>query len=248
MSQFLNIIIASFSVSFIAFSGVALLILKAETAKRLSLYFLSFAAGALLGVAFLDILPEVFETGLENAFSYVLLGIVVFFILEKFFLWYHCHGETCEVHRQQSAPLILFGDAVHNFVDGVIIALAFSADVNLGILTTIAVIFHEIPQEIGDFSILLYGGMKKSKALILNFLVALTVVVGAALTYFLSDFFKGASEIMLAFVAGHFIYIATADLIPELHKETSFKRSFIQIALIFLGIAAIWSAGRIFPH
>ncbi|MEK7124038.1 MAG: ZIP family metal transporter [Patescibacteria group bacterium] len=248
MSAFLNILIASFSVSVIAFFGVVLLVLKSEAARRLSLYFLSFAAGALLGVTFLDILPEVFETGLENAFSFVLSGIVIFFILEKFFLWYHCHGETCEVHRQQSAPLILFGDAIHNFVDGVIIALAFLVDVNLGILTTVAVIFHEIPQEIGDFSILLYGGMKKSKALILNFLVALTVVAGAALTYFFGDFFKGASEILLAFVAGHFIYIAAADLIPELHKETSTKKSFIQIALIFSGIAAIWAAGRVFPH
>lgn len=248
MPQFLNILIAGFCVSFVSFSGVALLILKAEAAKRLSLYFLSFAAGALLGVTFLDILPEVFEIGLKNAFSFVLSGIVIFFILEKFFLWYHCHGETCEIHRQQSAPLVLLGDAIHNFVDGVIIALAFLVDVNLGVLTTIAVIFHEIPQEIGDFSILLYGGLKQSKALLLNFFVALTVVAGATLTYFLADFLKGASAILLAFVAGHFIYIATADLIPELHKETSFRRSFVQIGLIFGGILAIWLAGRIFPH
>lgn len=242
------IFIASLIVALVSFSGVAFLILKTEATKKFSLYSLSFAAGALLGVAFLDIFPEAFSKGGENTFLYALLGIVLFFVLEKFFLWYHCHGDVCIVHRQQSAPLILLGDAVHNFIDGIIIALAFLVDINLGIVTTIAVIFHEIPQEVGDFSILLYGGMKKIKALFLNFLTALTVVIAAVLTYFVADFFNGIINILLALVAGHFIYIATADLIPELHKETSFKRSFTQIFLLIIGVFTIWAVGTILPH
>lgn len=248
MSLLFFILIACSIVSLIAFSGVVLLILKSEIAKRFSVYFLSFAAGALLGATFLDILPESLESGTKNIFLYVLFGIVIFFILEKFFLWYHCHGVECSAHKQQSSPLILIGDAIHNFIDGTIIALAFLADINLGIITTIAVIFHEIPQEIGDFSILLYGGMKKSKALAWNFIVALPIIAAAVLTYFLSDFFNGIIGILLAFIAGHFIYISTADLIPELHKELSFRRSVGQLMLLLAGIAAIWLVGEILPH
>ena len=244
----LTIFIASLIVALISFSGVALLILKTEATKRFSLYFLSFAAGALLGVTFLDILPEAMETGAGNTLWYVLLGIIIFFILEKFFIWYHCHGDSCVVHRQQSAPLILLGDAIHNFIDGVIISLAFLTDINLGIITTVAVIFHEIPQEIGDFSILLHGGLKKSNAIILNFFAATPVIIAAVMTYFLSDFFNGAIEILLGLVAGHFIYIAAADLIPELHKEISLRRSFVQVFLLLLGIFVIWSVGEILPH
>lgn len=244
----IQILIATLFVSAIAFSGIMLLIFRAEAAKKLSLYFISFAAGALLGVTFLDILPEIFEMAIPNIFWYVLLGILTFFILEKFFIWYHCHGSECAVHQQQAAPLILMGDAIHNFIDGVIIAAAFLVDSSLGVVTTLAVIFHEIPQEIGDFSILIHGGISRAKALVLNFFVALTVVAAAVLTYFFQDIFLGSIGILLAFVAGHFIYIATADLIPELHKETSFKRSLFQIFLLILGVVVIWLVGGILPH
>lgn len=245
---FFQILISALFVSLMAFSGIMLLIFKAEAARKLSLYFISFAAGALLGVTFLDILPEVIELDLKNTFWYVLFGILVFFILEKFFVWYHCHGTECAVHKQQSAPLILIGDAIHNFIDGVIIAAAFLVDFNLGVVTTLAVIFHEIPQEIGDFSILLYGGISRAKALILNFFVALPIVGAAILTYFFQDLFLGSIGILLAFVAGHFIYIATADLIPELHKEMSFKRSVTQIILLIFGVLIIWLVGEALPH
>lgn len=247
MPLFFIILFASFIVALIAFVGVVLLILRSDTARKLSLYFISFAAGALLGATFLEILPEAFKAGIEapDIFFYALSGILIFFILEKLLLWYHCHGESCAVHRQQSASLILIGDTIHNFVDGIIITLAFLADVNLGIITTTVVIFHEIPQEIGDFSILVFGGMTKIRALMWNFITALSVVVGAILTYFLSDFFNGLIGALLALIAGHFIYIATADLIPELHKETGFKMSLAQISLLFLGVFVIWFAGKI---
>ncbi|KKP97612.1 MAG: Zinc/iron permease [Parcubacteria group bacterium GW2011_GWC1_38_17] len=250
MSLFFTILIASFIVSLIALIGVVLLILKSDIARRFSLYFISFAAGALLGATFFEILPEAFATGIKvpDILLYVLFGILVFFILEKLFIWYHCHGETCVAHRQQSAPLILIGDIVHNFVDGIIIALAFLVDINLGIITTVVVIFHEIPQEIGDFSILIFGGMTKAKALTWNFITALSVVAGATITYFLSDFFNGIIGILLALIAGHFIYIATADLIPELHKETRFRVSFIQISLLSLGVFIIWIMGKILSY
>lgn len=243
-----QIVSATLFVSLVAFSGIMLLILRAEAARKLSPYFISFAAGSLLGVTFLDILPEVSEGGVTNIFWYVLLGILIFFILEKFFVWYHCHGTECVVHTQQAAPLILVGDAIHNFIDGVIIASAFLVDFNLGIVTTLAVIFHEIPQEIGDFSILLHSGIGKVKALILNFFVALPIVAAAVLTYFFQDLFLESIGVLLAFVAGHFIYIATADLIPELHKETGFKKSAFQILLLISGVMTIWLVGEILPH
>lgn len=248
MSLFIIILTASFIVSLVSFFGVALLILRSETIKRFSTFFVSFAAGTLLGVTFLDILPETAE--MEINFIYVLYGIITFFILEKYFLWYHCHGAECVIHKQQSAPLILIGDALHNFIDGIIITLAFLVDINLGIVTTIAVILHEIPQEIGDFSILLYGGMTKARAFFFNFFVALTVVVSAILTYMLSSIFNfnGIIGILLAFVAGHFIYISTADLIPELHRETNFIKSFVQICLLLFGVFMIWMIGGILPH
>lgn len=248
MSVLVTILIASLTVSLASFSGVALLILKSETIKKFSTFFVSFAAGTLLGVTFLEILPEVSE--MEINFIYVLYGILTFFILEKYFLWYHCHGVECVIHKQQSTPLILIGDVLHNFIDGIIIALAFLVDINLGIVTTIAVILHEIPQEIGDFSILLYGGMAKFRALVFNFLVALTVVMSAILTYALSNIlnFNGIIGILLAFVAGHFIYISTADLIPELHRETNFRKSLFQICLLLFGVFIIWIVGGILPH
>ncbi|MEK9186623.1 MAG: ZIP family metal transporter [Patescibacteria group bacterium] len=248
------ILIGSFAVSLVAFTGVLVLILKPETAKRFSFYFISFAAGTLLGVVFLDLLPEAAELAgnPESIFWYVLIGFLIFFILERSLIWYHCHGTNSHPsHRSQSATLILIGDAVHNLIDGVIIAIAFIADFKLGILTTISVALHEVPQEIGDFSVLIYGGMKRLKALVLNTLVAFTTVIGAIGLYLFAGAAPDINALLvpaLAMVAGGFIYISAVDLIPELHHETRTGQIFMTSALFFLGIAAIYLVGQILPH
>jgi len=187
----------------------------------------------MLGGAFLHILPESLSLG-ENLFVYVILGIVLFFLLEKFLYWRHCHDGICEVHP--FTYLNLIGDGIHNFIDGIIIAASFMSSMELGVTTTAAVALHEIPQELGDFSVLIYGGMTSKKALFYNFLSALTAVAGALFVYF---FFSFASfgKYVLPFAAGGFIYIASSDLIPELHKARKLSDSVAQFLLFLFGIA-----------
>jgi len=208
----------------------------------------------MLAVVFLDILPKSIETiSAKSLFAYVLAGFLFFFVLTKILLLYHCHTGKCPIHRQQkrSGAKILFGDAVHNFIDGIIITVAFLADFNLGILTTIAVLIHEIPMEISDFFILLNAGYTRKKAIIYNFLIALTTPFGAVLTYFLApnilNSFVGPA---LGIVAGNFLYIAAVDLIPELHDHKSIRAtlsSILQFFLILLGIFIIYSLDAFFP-
>jgi len=206
--------------------------------KRLLLLLVSFASGTLLGAAFLHLIPESLSAQSETAFVAILVGILAFFLLEKF-LWRHCHERECPIHT--FAYLDLLGDSVHNFIDGVVIAASFIVSIPLGATTTLAVIAHEIPQEIGDFGILIYGGFSKVKALLYNFLTAIIAILAATLTYFFSSSFPSNSlEYLLAFAAGGFIYIATSDLIPELHKETKPSRSAAQFLLLLLGITLMW--------
>ncbi|MCJ7792665.1 MAG: ZIP family metal transporter [Candidatus Marinimicrobia bacterium] len=233
--------ISVFLVSLLSFTGVLFLALQAEKLKKILLFLVSFAAGGLLGDAFLHLLPEAVETmgfSLEVSLA-VLAGLLVFFVLEKFIAWRHCHIPTSKEHPHPLALMNLVGDGFHNFMDGMVIAASFLAGLPLGIATTLAVIFHEIPQEIGDFGVLLHGGFSKKKALFFNFLSALTALAGVLFTFFLGAKFTYLSQLLIPFTAGGFIYIAGSDLIPELHKETQLAKSLLQMLGLILGIGVM---------
>jgi zinc and cadmium transporter len=200
---------------------------------------ISFATGTLLGAVFLGMLPKAMtKAEPSTVLGYVLFGIILFFVLEKLLIWYHCHNEKCEIHS--AAPyLILFGDAFHNFLDGVVIAAGFLISVPFGIATSLAVVAHEVPQEIGDFAILLHGGMSKKKAFLYNFLSALPTIPGALFAYVFSYYVDKVTPFILALAASSFLYIAIADLIPEIHHKTPPGRGFYQIVLMGIGIGVI---------
>jgi len=220
---------------------------------------ISFAIGALLAVAFWGLIPEAFAAIKPEQFQAlsgtILAGILGFFVLEKLLIWRHCHYGSCEAHGddhehghghshshgnvKSAGALIILGDSIHNFVDGVLIAAAFLTDVQLGIVTSLAVAAHEIPQEVGDFAILLDSGYSKGKALFYNILASLTTVLGGVLAYFCLEDLHDSLPYFLALAASSFIYIAVADLIPSLHKKTDMKTSLQQIALIAAGVFLI---------
>jgi zinc and cadmium transporter len=210
----------------------------------------SFALGALLSVAFLDLLPhavqDVGADHTEGLFATVLIGVLSFFLLEKLLLWRHCHTTDCEAHIQMAAhfhqpagTLIVLGDGIHNLVDGVLIAAAFLTDLNLGIVTSLAVAAHEIPQEVGDFAILLQSGYSRIKALLYNMLSSLGTVVGGVVAYFSLADVHQALPYLLALAASSFIYVAVADLIPTLHKKTHAEATIQQMVLIVAGVVLI---------
>jgi len=239
-----QILIAVFIVSFISLVGI-FLFLNESIIKKYLFYLVSFAAGSLLGAAFLDLLPEAFKSGFKESVPvFIIIGILSFFILEKFLHWHHHHTGKKEVHVFNYLNTV--GDGLHNFLDGAVIAVSFLNSTKLGIVVTIAVVAHEIPQEIGDFAILIYGGWSKLKASIINFLTALTAVLGALLAYFYSSFIENSSLYLTSFAIGGFIYIAGTDLIPEIHKEKDIKKSSIQFVLLIFGVLVIWLVSRIF--
>lgn len=201
-----------------------------------------FASGSLMGGAFIHLLPESLEKTGQAVFYYVIVGMVFFFVMEKFLYWRHCHEGKCPIHI--FAYVNLIGDGIHNFIDGMIIAASFIISHDLGIATTLAVIFHEIPQEIGDFGVLIYGGFGKRKALAYNFVSALAAIAGALITYNLA-YIQGMEQFLVPFAAGGFIYIAATDLMPELHKKYGAKESLIQLAAILTGIG-LMSALKIY--
>ena len=243
---------------FAALGGVlsvlaAALLLKLPTAQRAQWlpHGVSFATGALLSVAFGGLLPHAAtELGIEHfqwLSATVLLGILLFFVLEKMLLWRHCHAAHCAAHSGEEdvahhrvGTLILIGDGIHNFVDGVLIAAAFLTDVRLGMVTSLAVAAHEIPQEAGDFAILLQSGYSPRTALIYNLIASCTTVVGALLAYFGFSTVHSILPYVLSLAASSFIYIAVADLIPALHERIDLKASLEQIALIVTGGVVIW--------
>ena len=224
-----------------AMGGAALLLAFPEAMRqRLLPCLLSYATGTLLGAAFLGMIPQGLKHAAPLAISgTVLAGLVGFFILEKLVIWRHCHDEHCEEHGHRGGALILMGDAFHNFVDGVVIAAAFLTSVPLGIATALAVIAHEIPQELGDFAILLHSGLSKTRAFAYNLLSSLTTLPGAILGWFWLAEVREAIPFVLAISAASFIYIAVADLVPSLHRHTTLKSSVIQVGLILAGIATI---------
>ena len=223
-----------------ATAASALLLAFPEQMRRSVVpWLLSYATGTLLGAAFLGMIPKAFaEAGTFAVSATVLAGIVAFFALEKLVIWRHCHDDECEVHGS-AGPLILVGDAFHNFVDGVVIAAAFMTSIPLGVAAALAVIAHEVPQEVGDFAILLDSGYGRWKALFWNTLSATATLPGAVLAYYwLADTME-AIPYVLAVSAASFIYIATADLIPTLHRQASPAAAFCQFGLLLAGIATI---------
>jgi zinc and cadmium transporter len=230
----LLIIFATFLVSLIGFVGVVALAISDRMLKKILLCLIGLSAGALMGGAFLHLLAEsVTVSDPETVFLITLLGYVLFFVLEKV-MWRHCHEKDCKIHT--FAYLNLVGDGVHNFIDGLIIASSFIVSVPLGFVTTLAVAIHELPQEIGDFGVLVYGGFGKRKALVLNFVTALTAIAGGIVGFFLSQYIGDTTKFLLPFAAGGFIYIAASDLVPELHKETDIWRSLTVFGFFLLGI------------
>jgi zinc and cadmium transporter len=222
----------------------------------------SFAIGALLGAAFLEVIPHAFEAGEAHEVALAILGgIFGFFVLEKLLLWRHCHTENCEVHdphetgtrngahdQGRSGALIVVGDTVHNFVDGVLIAAAFLQSVELGVITAIAIIAHEIPQEVGDFLILLHSGYSRARALAMNLLSSTATVVGGVIGYFSLQVIADLEATLLGIVAASMIYVAVADLIPGLHKRPELRDTASQALLIALGIGAIAMVRVVLPH
>jgi zinc and cadmium transporter len=231
--------------------GASLVLLLPKKVIRKALPFsVSFATGALLSVSFVGLIPHALEeVGVNNFHTLsitILCGLMFFFILEKMVLWRHCHHDDCEGHvdvhahsHKSAGTLILIGDSVHNFVDGILIAAAFLTDVHLGIVTALAVTTHEIPQEIGDFAILLQSGFTRKKAILYNVISSLATLVGGLLAYFWLADFEHILPYVLAFAAASFIYIAVADLIPTLHKRVNLSATVEQILLMLAGIAVI---------
>ncbi len=212
---------------------------RRKISRRTLSCLISFAVGTLLSVAFLRLLPEALELAESRSIMFtVLSGIVLFFVLEKLLIWRHCHERECQVHST-GGHLILFGDSFHNLVDGIIIAAAFLTSFPLGVATALAIIIHEVPQEVGDFSILLEQGFTSGKAILFNTLSSLTMCVGALLGYFALDLMKPIIPFILAISASSFIYVATVDLIANLHRNSEDQSAPLQLFLILCGIATI---------
>ncbi|MBP9816753.1 MAG: ZIP family metal transporter [Candidatus Pacebacteria bacterium] len=244
MTPLISSLLAVGVMSLVSLIGAATLSLKERLLRRALFLLISLAAGALLGDAFIHLLPEAFEEIAPLTVSIlVLVGFLSFFVLEKFLHWHHSHGddefspEHARIHPV--GHLVLVSDGVHNLIDGLAIGAAFLVSPEVGIATTIAIVLHEIPQEIGDFGLLIHAGYSRAKALFLNFLSALFAFVGVGLAFWLSNAAEGAAPLIAAFAAGNFIYIAAADLIPELHKTTAPWQSVLQFATIVLGLIAM---------
>ncbi len=240
MSALFWIILSTFILSATSLVGAFALLLKENLLKKLIHPMVAFSAGALLGGAFLHLLPEAIDkTGqVTTVFLYVIGGFSLFFLLEQFIHWHHCHKAPSE-HRHPVTYLILGSDTVHNFIDGLAVGAAFLVDIRLGLITSLAIAAHEIPQEMGDFGILIHGGWEKKKALFFNFLSGLTMMLGGLLAYY---FGQGVDiTYLLPFTAGNFIYIAASDLIPEVKHRDNVCQNGIHFGSFFIGILLMWA-------
>lgn len=226
-------------------TAAVILLYRKTFAERATIILLSFAAGSMLGAVFFDLLPESLEIVGEGALPLILLGILLFFLLEKGLLMHHHHeaGEWVAHRLEASKSLVLLGDAFHNFLDGVVIATAFLASTKLGIIAGIAVLAHELPQEIGDFGILLAGKMPRRRIIFWNIMSALASVLGAVLVIVLSGRLVGLTNALLPLATGGFLYIAIADLIPELHREVRWRHSVAHMGSLALGLIVIYLVG-----
>lgn len=240
-SPLIQALIATFLISLISLIGILTLVLKEKSLQKILFFFVSFSAGSLMGGAFFHLIPESLENSpASTVFKFTITGFIIFFILEKILHWHHCQNQHCEEHKILGFQN-LFGDALHNFIDGIIIVTAFLVDINLGIATALSVAFHEIPQEISDFGVLIYSGFSRSKAIFYNLVSAFFAVIGALFGYLLISNVEQISQWLIPITAGGFIYISASDLIPEINKERNPLKSFLSLfffilALIFLRI------------
>ena len=234
MSPLLWILIITSLDGLLALTGAFSFLLSKKDLNKIILFLVAFATGTMLGGAFFHLIPEALEqlSIIKTALIFS-LGFLMFYLIEKFLHWHHCHKTDCKTHPV--SYLILYGDAVHNFIDGLLIAGSFIISIPIGIVTSISILAHELPQEIGDFGVLVYGGFTKKKALIYNFISQLTAILGGILGYYFLTL-QAYSIILLPFAAGGFIYIATKDLIPEILKEKNKKRKLISLSFIALGL------------
>jgi zinc and cadmium transporter len=250
MTPLLPIIIATIVVSLASFVGI---LVVAKKAKSFLHYLIAFAAAALISVSLLDLIPEALETleaagtHAEDGLLFVIMGIVLFFLIERFIHWHHCGSEDC--HDRPAGLLILTGDFVHNFIDGILIAGAFLLDINAGILTSLSILAHEIPQEIGDMSVLLHSGFSTRRALFLNFLSALSAVIGGVVGFFAFQALEGVLPYAVMVAAGGFLYIALSDIVPALHRHKKQKGMlFVETAIFILGIVFFWALLTFLGH
>lgn len=255
MSTLAVILIATAAGSLLSLLLAAVLALSARPSWVPVL--VSYAIGALLGASLLEVLPEAVELGgdIATVAKALLGGILLFFLLEKLVLWRHCHDEVCEAHggpshghghdHGRSGLMITVGDTFHNFVDGIIIAGAFLADFRLGVVTALAIIAHEIPQEIGDFLILLHSGYSRTKALLLNLLTGVATMIGALVGYYALSMLEGWTPVLLGLAGASMLYVALSDLIPGLHKRAEIGATLQQLALIGLGIGSVALVGHL---
>jgi zinc and cadmium transporter len=239
MTNLLAIIFSTFLITLCVWVAVLFIFLKKDVLNNILVFLVSLSAGALMGGAFIHLLPEASEKMDTNLlYRIFLISFVCFFFIEKLFHWRHCHKGNCEVHTFGHINLI--GDGIHNFIDGLVIASTFMIDFKLGIATTLAVAIHEIPQEIGDYGVLIFAGFKNKTALLLNYAVALTVVFGGIAGYFFFSYLNSVLPYLLPIAAGGFVYIAASDLMPEIKKETNLKKSMISILVFISGIALMY--------
>jgi zinc and cadmium transporter len=230
-------------ISLLSFSGAITLLLKRNVLERILLILVAFSTGALIGDAFIHLLPEAVENsgGFTTQVSLsVFAGILLFFVLEKFLRWRHCHDIDCKEHPKHLGTMNLVGDGVHNFIDGILIGASFLVSIPLGITTTIAVAIHEIPQELGDFGVLLHSGFSKSRAILFNFFSACIAILGTVLALVIGSSATNFVNIMVPVTAGGFIYIALSGLIPELHKEEKISNSALQLLFLIIGLGIMF--------
>lgn len=247
MGPLVWIVGATLAISLTAWVGVLTLFLREDLVDSILLGLVALAAGSLLGGAFLHLLPSALEAARPDqtvtVFIVLLGGFCTFYVLEQFLQWHHHHATTH--HHEPVSYLVLVSDALHNFIDGLVIAGAFLVDPGVGVVTTVAIAMHELPQEIGDYGVLRYGGFSRTRALVLNYLTQVTVVLGGVAGYYLADALVGLPPYVLAFAAGNFVYVASADLVPEIKAETDTRRStivflvFLAGILVMLGVRAL---------
>ena len=239
-------------VSLISLVGVFALGLKQNFLKKITFFLVSLSVGALFGDAIIHLIPEAFSKIENNATTSlaILIGIILFFVLEKFIRWHHSHEHNCEDEECRTkqnnkihpmGTLILTSDAIHNMIDGIIIGVSYLISIEIGIATTVAIILHEIPQEIGHFAILLHSGYTKTRAILLNFISSLSAIAGTAIVFIFGQTINSYIPILIAFAAGGFLYVAGSDLMPELHKTSDIKKSLQQFVAIIIGIAIMFA-------
>jgi len=238
MGPFGWIVVSTLLISLLAWIGILTLFLNEELLDQLLLVLVALAAGGLIGGAFLHLLPRAIrEYGTGDTlplFLYLIAGFCLFYVLEQFISWHHHHATTHE--HEPVTYLVLISDAIHNFIDGLVVAGAFLLGVDVGLVTTAAIALHEIPQEVGDFGVLVYGGFDRVHALALNYLTQVTVILGGVTGYYLAGFFEGTPVVLLPFAAGNFVYIASSDLIPEIKDETDVRRAAVYFLVFLTGI------------